>query len=344
MFYVFELIHHSNIRYREAVARLGRCELLCMLHALGIETDQISVRTAGRVSFLCFESRTLSPGELTRLAGHSSVGLMAEEKDGWLHPLDVPSPDYLPEDLSEILKYRGKTSVPFTRFMVNTAAALSPYANSAEPLTLLDPLCGKGTSLFCALQAGMNAVGLDQEKRSIQEADAYFSRYMKTLRLKHSRSAASETWKGRPIPVIRFILADTKEHARNHDTRSLCLACGDTSAAPALTRRGPAHVLVADLPYGVQHAPVESGRKPESFQSLLRRSLPLWHGCLAPEGFIALSFNEFTLASQNVISILSENGFTPFRDACFTDLRHEVEQAVSRNVVFAIKNKEDYTL
>ena len=113
---------------------------------------------------------------------------------------------------------------------------------------------------------------------------------------------------------------------------------------PALTRRRPAHVLVADLPYGVQHAPVESGRKPESFQSLLRRSLPLWHGCLAPEGVIALSFNEFTLASQNVISILSENGFTPFRDACFTDLRHEVEQAVSRNVVFAIKNKEDYTL
>ena len=44
----------------------------------------------------------------------------------------------LPEDLPEILKYKGKTGVPFTRFMINTAAALPPCALSANPLTLLD--------------------------------------------------------------------------------------------------------------------------------------------------------------------------------------------------------------
>ena len=344
MVYTFELIHHSNIRYRDAIARLGRCELICMLRALQVNADHFSVRSHGRVSFLSFESRELSSAELTFLARHSSVGLMTEEKNGWLKPLDVASPDYLPDDLPEILKYKGKTGVPFTRFMLNTALSLTSFFSSPEPLTLLDPLCGKGTSLFCALQAGMNAVGLDQEKRYIQEMDAYFSRYLKSLRLKHTRSAESETWKGHAIPVVRFSFADTKEHARNDDVRTLRLACEDASFAPSLVRRQPAHVLIADLPYGIQHTPLEAGRKPESFQMLLRRCLPAWYRCLIPGGAIALSFNEFTLPAKDVLNLLSEAGFSPCWDELFSDLRHDVEQAVSRNVIFAIKSKEDNTL
>jgi len=345
MVYSFELLHHSNIHYREALGRLARCELFSLLKALGIQPDEIRLQPVGRVSFLTFSCRPLTDRELHYLAGHSSLGLLAEQReDGLLRPLDVPSPDYLPEDLPEILKYKGKTGVPFTRFMINTAAALTPCALSANPLTLLDPLCGKGTSLFCALQAGMNAVGLDQEKRFIQEADLYFSRYLKTGRFKHTRTASSETWAGKPLPVVRYDFADTREHARSRDLHRLTLACGDTVCAPALLRKAPAHVIVADLPYGIQHAPRESGHRPESFLSLLRRALPAWRSCMAPGGAIALSFNELTLSARDVIGALQEAGFTPLLDDVFTGLRHEVEQAVSRNVVFAIYNKEDNNL
>ncbi len=340
MKYLFELILHPNIRYRNAVENLSRCELYAMLRALDIPATEILPHHIGRSVFLGFESRPLTEEELRRLSLHSSVSLMAEEQSGLLNPLDVSPPYYLGEDLPEILKYKGKTSVPFTWFMINTALSLTPWSRDPAAVTLLDPLCGKGTSLFCALQFGMNAVGLDRDKRSLEEADTFFSRYLKTSRLKHTRSAVSETWKGSSIPSVNYLFADTKEHVKAGQTRTLRFACADTSAAPALTRRSPAHVLVADLPYGIQHAPI-GGSSPESFQSLLHRALPQWRRALAPGGALAISFNEFTLPSRDVLSALRDAGFLPEEEPLFSGLRHEVEQAVSRNVIFAVKNKED---
>ena len=89
----------------------------------------------------------------------------------------------------------------------------------------------------------------------------------------------------------------------------------------------------ADLPYGVQHAP-QAGRRPESFRSLLARALPCWQKALLPGGVAAVSFNTLTFPAQQVIDIAREAGWTLLEDACLTHLRHEVEQAVVRDVVF----------
>ena len=79
MVYTFELIKHSNIRYREAAIRLSRCELFSMLHALSIDCE-ITVETLGGATFLTFECRELNSDELHRLSAHSSVAFMAEKK------------------------------------------------------------------------------------------------------------------------------------------------------------------------------------------------------------------------------------------------------------------------
>ena len=39
MVYSFELIKHANIRYRESLPALARCELFAMLFSLGISCD-----------------------------------------------------------------------------------------------------------------------------------------------------------------------------------------------------------------------------------------------------------------------------------------------------------------
>jgi len=341
MLYSFELINHANIHYRKSIEKLARCELFCMLRSLHVAFGEISVSHIGHVVFLSFETeKALSENDLLYLSRHSSVSLMAEQHESLLKPISVCYPGYLQEDLPEILKYKGKTGVPFTRFMINTALSLSDYSHSASPITLLDPLCGRGTSLFCAAQAGMNAVGLDQDKKAVQEADKYFSRYLQTYHLKHVRSSSSETAKGQSLPVISFTFSDTKEHAKAGDSRFLRIACGDSSLSSVLTRRTSAHILVADLPYGVQHAPREAGSKPESFSAFLRRCLGGWFESLLPGGVIALSFNELTLPAKDLLTLLSHAGFSPLQDEPLGDLRHEVEQAVSRNVLFALKQKE----
>ena len=339
MVYSFELIKHANIRYRDAVKALSLCELQAMLRSLSLSSE-IAAETLGGSVFLSFECRELTREELLYLAGHSSVSLMAEQKDGWLRPLSVLSRPYLPEDLPEILKYKGKTGVPFTRMMINTALALTPRSHTGSTPVFFDPVCGKATGCFCALTAGMNAVGIDLDRKDLNEASSYFERYLRIHRLKHESGSRSETFGKKPVPVTEIVFADTKEHYQEGQVRRLTLACADTSASPALFRRSGADIIVADLPYGVQHAPL-SGARPESLTGFLHRVLPVWKSVIKPGGAVALSFNTLTLPASQVADALSDAGFVLQTDPCFTSLRHEVEQAVVRDVVFALYPEEE---
>ena len=337
MVYSFELIQHANIRFREAVCRLSRCELLCMLRTFGFEPE-IHEEMLGGLPFLTFESRALSAEELIRLRRLSSVSLMAERHGDMLSPVSVSSPFLLPEDLPEVLKYKGKTSVPFTRMMINTALSLVPGGMFRNDIVLMDPLCGKGTSLFCALQHGMDAIGMDLDRRAVHEAEEYFSRYLKLHRVKHSVKARSETLGKQSVPVTEFSFSGSKEQLSRGETQHLLLSVGDTEQIPALVRRKPVHLIVADLPYGVQHAP-QSDRQPESFVSLLKRALPVWARALSPGGALALSFNTYTLPTRTLVQMIRQVGLIPCLDPPFDALSHQIEQAVLRDVVFAKKHE-----
>lgn len=339
MVYTFELIKHANIRYREPLVFLSRCELISMLRSLSVFTEVIP-EAAGGSRFLTFESRGLSAEELSFLSGHSSIALMAEKRGELLRPLPVQTGGYLPEDLPEILKYKGKTSPTFTKMMLNTALALTDFRNGPEPLILFDPVCGKGTTCFCGLCAGMNAVGLDQDQKALKEASDFFQRYLKYHQMKHRMAKKSETVRKRSLPVTEFTFAADRDAYQAGDTRQLTLACSDTEDSPALFRRQAPHLIVADLPYGVQHAPHDS-RKQETLARFLGRVVPVWKKVLRPGGAIAVSFNTLTLPVHQVRTALQNAGFRLPEDEMYSRLRHEVEQAVVRDVVFALNTKEE---
>jgi len=337
MVYTFGLVKHTNIRYRDSLNRLSRYELVSMLHSLSV-TCPVECEEIGGASFLTFSCRELSRDELSFLSGHSAVVFMAEKTEsGLLRPLDADRIGYLEEDLPEILKYKGKTSPSFLRLMINVAQSLSAFSAEKSPLTVLDPLCGKGTTCFCALQAGMNAIGLDLDKKAVHEAADYFSRYLKVHMLKHSFTASSLTAGKESVPVSDYVFADTKEHFRDKEVRTLRLAECDTALTPVVCRRMPAHLLVTDLPYGIQHAP-RDGRKTESFTEMLCRALPQWKKAVCPGGVAAVSFNTLTLPAKQVFEISRSAGWTPVEHDSCLHFRHEVEQAVVRDVVFMIHN------
>lgn len=339
MVYSFELFKHANIRYRDAVTCLARCELQSMLRSLSVSAEIVPGHLGGAV-FLTFACRELSEEELSYLSGHSSLVFLSENRGGLLRPLSFGSSSYLPDDLPEILKFKGKTNVLFTRMMINTALSLTPFRTSASPPLVFDPVCGKATACFCALTAGMNSVGVDANAKYLSEASDYFTRYLKFHKLKHEVRTHSETFRHSALPVTDFVFADSKEHFLSRDTRSLTLCCADTGASPALFRRRRAHVIVADLPYGVQHAP-RSGQKVEPLPVFLRRVLPVWRSVLAPGGALALSFNTLILPSSAVRDALESAGFSVLSDEAYTGLRHEVEQAVVRDVIFALNSEEE---
>ena len=334
MVYSFALIRHANIRYRDAFVRMSTYELISLLKAVEIEAVP-EHEFIGGADFLTFECRPLSESEISFIGRLSSGYIIAERQGNLLLPLDRSSEGYLPDDLPEVLKYKGKTSVPFTEMMMNMGLSVTPFALIREPVTLLDPLCGKGTSCFCAARRGWNAVGLDTDAKSVREAADYFSRYLKFHHLKHVKQTRSETVGRHSVPVTAFTYAACNEQYRQNDTRSLEFGCGDTAFVPALTRRRPAHLIVADLPYGVQHSP-QFGEKPETFQRLLARALPEWRKALRPGGSLSLSFNTLTISRERVLSLVKDAGFALCEEECFSGLRHEVEQAVVRDVVYAV--------
>ena len=102
----------------------------------------------------------------------------------------------------------------------------------------------------------------------------------------------------------------------------------------------PVHVIAADLPYGIQHTPREGG-KPESLKGFLERSVPVWRSVMAPGAAIALSFNTLTLPASTVREVLRGAGLQPVDTEPYTSLKHEVEQAVVRDVVFACNTEEE---
>ena len=332
MTYCFQLLPHPNIRYRASLESLGLAELECLLKAMGLSFDA-RVETIGGCAFLVFDADPLSRDQLTLLGRFSAGWLLCEKEGDLLRPVERPGTDYLPADLAEVLKYKGKTSATFTKMMINCALAASDFFTVPVP-TVLDPLCGRATTCFTALQSGMNAVGLDCDRRDLKEAADYFSRYLQFHRLKHQLKQGSRTVKKGSVPEAVYTVSDTKEHFQAGDVRTLTLYLADTGQTGELMRKQPAHVLVADLPYGVQHAPM-AGSKTETLPQLLGRALPMWRQALLPGGAMALSFNTLTLSRSKLHALAQAAGFVPLTDENDRRFEHFVEQAVTRDVLIA---------
>ncbi len=333
MVFLLQLTPHANIRYRQAQVKLGRAELCCLLKGLDLQAE-VTEAVIGGVSFLRFEADALTDAQLSALSMHSAALLICEQQGELLRPIEKFSRAYLEEDLAEVLKYKGKTSAVFTRMMINCALAASDFFHSKEPLTVLDPMCGRGTTCFVALQQGMNAVGMDIDHRDLKECADYFERYLQYHRMKHKLDQSSRTVRKHAVPAAVYTIADTKEHFKEGDTRTLSLFCGDTGLCGELLKKTPAHLLAADLPYGVQHAP-QDGRRTESFLQVMHRALPQWKEAVRKGGAIALSFNTLTLRKADLVRLLTEAGFTPLTESPYDDFRHFVEQAVDRDFVVA---------
>lgn len=336
MRFVMQLTPHPNIRYRDAQCKLGQAELACLLRALSLP-EAVEPLSLGGATFLSFQADALTDAQLALLSTHSTSMMLCELlPEQLLRPLTLPQTDYLPADVAEILKYKGKTSATFTRMMLNCARAASQFALSDRPLTVLDPMCGKCTSGFVALQSGMNAVCLDVDRKDLKEAADFFSNYLQFHKLKHRLNQSSRTVQKTAVPVAEYLFADTKEHFAAGNTRTLTMMQGDSSLAGDLLKKQPADLLVCDLPYGVQHAP-QAGSKADSFPRLMGRVLPAWYQALRKGGAIAVSFNTLTLRKETLISLMADAGFTPLTEAPYHDFAHFVEQAVNRDFVVACK-------
>ncbi|NCB05133.1 MAG: hypothetical protein EOM69_06375 [Clostridia bacterium] len=297
----------------------------------------MELRQIAGVDFLVFEGSSLSPEAWEAVCAHSSICFAALVEGELLRPLALRSSAFFPAELAQILKYKGKTNPDFTGMMLHCARSASRFALQREPLTVLDPLCGRGTTLLCALSEGYNTVGIELDSKAIAETDAFLTRYLQHEKRKYKREALSRTLRtGGNISQIRYTVSDCAEHYKQGEVRSLSVLKGDSALADEMIGSSSCHLIVGDLPYGVQHAPKE-GKRLTGLEALLERTLPAYYRALKPGGAIALAFNVYTLSRRAVTEQMTRTGFTVLDQEPYQDFEHWVEQAVNRDMVVALR-------
>lgn len=328
----FLLYPHQNVRYRQSLLTIAAAELSMTLAALGRGGEVRPVEMGG-AAFLTFDCDHLTQRDVRMLSELASVYVMFTMEDAQMVPMESAHPNYIGEDLPALLKYKGKTNEMFTDAMITMALASSAFIPVHDSqLIVCDPMAGRGTTMMLALRRGYHGVGIEIGKADVKECCDYMTRYLEYHRIKHKRSETSLTVRGKcGGRETKFVLSDTAEHFKDGDTRTLRMICGDTRDAAALLKPQSVHLMVTDIPYGVQKG--TAGRQ-DSIGGTIAAALPGWQEALKPGGALAMSFNTYVTRRADLVRLCERAGLEVIATP---PLEHWVEQAVSRDVILARK-------
>jgi SAM-dependent methyltransferase len=313
--------------------------------ALGGRLRDIGWERIAGVEYLTFavsDDAPLGEPELAVL-GHLSVlyALFAIEGSGdpdrlVLRPVAVPSADRLDDDLVTIPKYVGKTNEQFTRLLLTltTVSSASAARLSRGGLVVLDPLCGRGTTLSQALLVGHSAAGLEIDGRDVEAYAAFLRTWLERKRFKHRASFAPVRRSGAQLGR-RFVaeFATTKQAFAAGDVQRVEVVHADTRRAADFFRPASVDVVVTDAPYGVQHASRRDTRSGRSPLGLLEQALPVWRTLLRTGGAVGIAWNTRVAPRADVVTLLAAAGLQPLDEGPYRDLEHRVDQGIVRDVV-----------
>ncbi|MBS7315849.1 MAG: hypothetical protein KIG74_05535 [Clostridiaceae bacterium] len=336
---------HNRVYFEES-KKLAAAELALALPCLSVSCGEIAPARYGGVYYLTFTAEAaLAASDLAVLSRLSFVYAIFEaaeqDEKTVLFPCQMADYAYIPADIGTILKYTGKTNELFTRMMINAALFAS---GDCEPVgkRLLDPVAGKGTTLFEGLVYGMDVYGVEVGDRAAAEACRYLQKYLQTGKYKFSMKTERVSGAGKSFTAERrhFELARSREEAKRGAYRVFEMTAGNSCYVNQLYKKSTFDVLVGDLPYGVQHGNVTNEGQTKLTRSpaeLLRACLPAWRDVLKKNGVLALAWNVNVLPRAAAEQLLEEAGFAVLRGGAYDRLQHRVDQAILRDVLLAKK-------
>lgn len=334
------MLPSANRVYAEASTRLTCAELeIFNQSVLGGRLTDIGAETIAGVEYITFGADKLSEQDVAYLSKAATAYALFAREDGLLRPIELRRGDRFDDDLVTIQKYHGKTNEQFTKLLLNVTLLASDWAGEAltSKLRVLDPLCGRGTTLNQALIYGYHAAGVDLDARDFDAYVAFIQAYLKRKRIKHHTDLGpvrrNKRVVGRRLTVT---LAPTKEEYRAGDTLTLDVVLADTVRSGEFFKARSFHLVVADAPYGVAHGSrtaVEGLRR--SPLDLLTEAVPVWTELLKPGGAMGISWNTYVARREDVVDRLTRSGLEVLDEGPYTEFRHRVDQAITRDIVVA---------
>jgi SAM-dependent methyltransferase len=326
--------------YSEAAARLTLSELELFGKAVldGKIATAETTRIAG-VPYVTFEADPLSDRDLAFLGNLSSLFAVFELEGDLLRPVETTSLDRFDDDLITIQKYSGKTNEQFTKLLLNATVLSTAFAANmlTTRLQVLDPLCGRGTTLNQALMYGWDAAGVELDHKDVEAYTTFMSTWLKRKRLKH-RIEAVPVRRNRQLVARRLTatLAANKESYKAGDVQQLEVITADTAQAAEFFRPGSFDLIVTDAPYGVQHGSRSvTGALARSPLQLLDGAVRVWASLLKPGGALGLAWNTLVASRDELSSVLSRAGLVVFEEGPYAGFAHRVDQSIVRDVIIA---------
>jgi SAM-dependent methyltransferase len=333
--YALLLMPAANRVYAAATTDLARAELAVLGNG---DVDGIRTETIAGVPYVRFAAEHL---DTARVASHSAAyALFALGHDGALLPLELPQLARFDDDLLTILKYAGKTNEQFTRLLLNVTVAALPSTPGGRPVRVLDPVCGRGTTLNQALVNGWDATGIDLDRKDFDAYATFLRTWLERKRLKH-RCEVSTLRRDKRVLARQLVAetAPTPEEWQAGHTRRIRMLCADTRETGELLRGDRYDVVVGDLPYGVQHGSRSADRAlSRGPLGLLEDALPGWLSVLRPGGAVGLSWNTKVAPRPAVVRVLADAGLTVRDEPPWDGFAHRVDQSIHRDLVVAVRD------
>ncbi|WP_370980358.1 TRM11 family methyltransferase [Agaribacterium sp. ZY112] len=260
--------------------------------------------------------------DLQRLKRLSFVQGLYELVGEALIPLAQDDGFLLHDDFVFGSKYKGKTNERLTQLLINVALAELDY-QSGQKLKLLDPMCGRGTTLLWAMRYGLNAKGIEQDVKALEDVRRNVKKWSKLHRQKHKLSEGFVNQKNKKN-TGKFLEFSA------HDS-SARLIIGDSADALQLLSQEKFDLLVSDIPYGVQHLSSDGSRNPID---VLEKCADVWRQCMKKNAVLVLSFNALNPKRSLLKTVFEHAGF----ELKEFDVAHRMSESILRDVcMFRLK-------
>lgn len=326
-----------SAQYANMTEKLAEPELLASPLGTAIQqVEQVTFAGQGYLLVTLDDESVLSPcpalEEILPRLGATSEAYEFFERIGdvegpFLRPLETSFAAFVPLEMAEIRRYKGKTNEVFTRVLLNIAVFAGAYSNQyTEQLRVLDPLAGGGTTLFLALAAGYDAFGIEHQKQDVDTTVVFIRQYLNSIHMPYKELDERGRRAGR-----RYLF----EIGRKGATHRLVLAHGDTCEANLHMQEVPGgphmHAIVGDLPYGIQHF--------GEIASMLSKAFPVWESMLLPGGTVALAWNATRIERAAITELVERHSRLRVRnDPPYAQFAHTVDRVIKkRDVLVAVK-------
>ncbi len=324
---VLKVTPQRSTQYTNMTAALALPELLASpLHHYIHEVTATTLAGQRYLLATIDEQMLAEPSALTILSGLGATSEAYEYFDQigdvqgpLLRPVEPHFTPFVPIEMAETRRYKGKTNEIFTRVLLNVAVFGGAFSGQyTERLRILDPLAGGGTTLFLALANGYDAFGIELEKQGVETTAVFVKQYLGNEHIPYKERDERGRKAGRRYQF---------EIGPKSQTRTFVLVHGDTREAELHLREVPGgprmHAIVADLPYGIQHF--------GEISALLSQALPVWERLLLPGGTIALAWNATRIEREAMIELVERRTSLHVRnDPPYTQFAHAVDRVIKK--------------